>query len=181
MGKEQRENLGTVMKKALFFAFFALIFSACSKNIGEKNHIALNGKNGAADTVTTHFSASNKTLKLESGKPFMLFFTSTACGACDEAVPYMNYFAEKYADRFETIGVMNGNLGFDKGLEVLKAKNINFKVILESKSVEYLSRAVGGIYGTPVFYIYDKDGALKKRFLGLTPQSKIEESIKELF
>ncbi|MDR2081798.1 MAG: TlpA family protein disulfide reductase [Campylobacteraceae bacterium] len=180
MGKEQRKNLGSFVKKTLFFIFLTLVVGACSTNIGEKNHIALNGKNGEADTVTTHFSASNKTLKLANSKPFVLFFISTNCGACDEAVPYMNYFEEKYADRFEVIGVMNGGLRFDEGLAVLKKKNIDFKVITEIKSVDYLSRAVGGIYGTPVFYIYDKDGILKKKFLGLTPQSKLEESIRNI-
>ncbi|MDR1976101.1 MAG: TlpA family protein disulfide reductase [Campylobacteraceae bacterium] len=168
------------IKKAAFLVGIALLFVSCSKNAGEKNHIVLNGKNGEAGTITTYFSASNKTLKIDSGKPFILFFTSTTCGACAEAVPYMNYFEEKYADRFEVIGVMNGDLGLEKGFEVLKAKNINFKVVSEVKSVDYFSRAVGGIYGTPVFYLYDKDGALKEKFLGLTPQNRLEESIKEI-
>jgi thiol-disulfide isomerase/thioredoxin len=168
------------MKKALFFIILTLVFNACSKNIGEKSHIAINGKNGEANAITTHFTASNKTLKIENAKPFMLFFTSVGCGACDEAVPYMNYFEEKYADKFEVIGVMNGDLRLDNGLAVLKEKNINFKVILEMKSVDYLSRAVGGIYGTPVFYMYDKNGMLKEKFLGLTPRNKLEESIKEV-
>ncbi|MDR0666354.1 MAG: TlpA family protein disulfide reductase [Campylobacteraceae bacterium] len=166
------------MKKVLFFVVLSLIFNACSGSIGKKNHIALNGENGEVNTVTTYFTASNKTLKIENAKPFVLFFTSTNCGACDEAVPYMNYFHEKYADNFEVIGVMNGALRFDEGQRILKEKNIKFRVILETKSVSYLARTVGGIYGTPVFYMYDKDGVLKERFLGLTPRNKLEESIK---
>ncbi|MDR2099519.1 MAG: TlpA family protein disulfide reductase [Campylobacteraceae bacterium] len=166
------------MKKVLFFIFSALIFSSCSQNFGEKNHITINGKNGEAGTLKTHFAASNKTLRLNSGKPFIFFFTSANCGACDEAVPYMNYFEEKYADKFEVVGVMNGDLRFDEAFTLLKKKNINFKVITNTKSVDYLSRAVGGIYGTPVFYLYDKNGTLREKFLGLTPQNRLEESIK---
>jgi thiol-disulfide isomerase/thioredoxin len=168
-----------MIKKAVILASALFFILSCSNSVGEKKHIALNGKTSEVSTVITHFSASNKTLQLESGKPFVLFFTSTTCGACAEAIPYMNYFDEKYADKLEVIGIMNGDLGLDKGFEILRAKDINFKVISEIKSVDYFSRAVGGIYGTPVFYIYDKDGVLKKKFLGLTPQSVLEDSIKE--
>ncbi|MDR1614456.1 MAG: TlpA family protein disulfide reductase [Campylobacteraceae bacterium] len=169
-----------MIKKAAVLMAALFFLTACSKNIGEKKHITLNGKNSEVSALVTYFTASNKTLKLESGKPFLLFFTSTTCGACAEAVPYINYFDEKYADKLEVIGIMNGDLGLDKGFELLSAKNINFRVISEIKSVDYFSRAVGGIYGTPVFYIYDKDGVLKKKFLGLTPQSILEEGIKDI-
>lgn len=168
------------MKKIVFFAVLIVILGGCSK-IGEKNHIALDGKNGEVTAVKTYFSASNKTLKIKSGKSFVLFFTSVDCKACAQAVPYMNYFDEKYSDKFEVIGVMNGDFRLDEGYEILRKKNINFKVISEVKSVEYLSRAVGGIYGVPVFYMYDKNGVMKEKILGLVPQSVLEKSIAALF
>jgi cytochrome oxidase Cu insertion factor (SCO1/SenC/PrrC family) len=93
----------------------------------------------------------------------------------------MNFFDEKYAQNFEIIGVMSGGAGFDKDIQVLKNYDIKFKVITDVKSVKYLSHAVGGIYGVPVFYVYDKNGRLVERYLGLTPQNKLEESIKKLF
>jgi thiol-disulfide isomerase/thioredoxin len=164
------------MNKIVLFVCLALFFSSCSKGIGEKNHITLNSQ----IPVKTIFSASNKTLALDGGKPYMFFFFSSDCGACKEAVPYMNFFNEKYADSFEVIGIMGGSLGFDKDMEILKNYDIRFKVISEGKSVDYLSRAVGGIYGVPIFYIYDKDGKLVEKYLGLTPQNKLEESIKSI-
>jgi thiol-disulfide isomerase/thioredoxin len=175
VGKKQRENLGSFMKKILFFAVLIAIFSGCSK-IGEKNHIALNSQT----SITTFFSASNKTITLKENKPFMLFFFSSDCGACKEAIPYINFFDEKYAQNFEIVGVMGGSLGFDKDIEILKNYDIKFKVISDTQSVDYLSRAVGGIYGVPVFYMYDKEGKLANKYLGLTPKNKLEESIKSL-
>ncbi|MDR2341783.1 MAG: TlpA family protein disulfide reductase [Campylobacteraceae bacterium] len=163
------------MKKILFFAVLAIFFNGCSKNIGEKNHIALNSQ----IPIKTIFSASNKTLALEDNRPFMLFFFSSDCGACKEAIAYMNFFDEKYAENFKVIGVMGGSLGLDNDIKLLKNYDIKFKVISDAKSVDYLSRAVGGIYGVPVFYIYDKDGRLTNKYLGLTPQNKLEESVKE--
>ncbi|MDR0762716.1 MAG: redoxin domain-containing protein, partial [Campylobacteraceae bacterium] len=156
------------MKKILFFAVLAIVLSGCLKNIGEKNHIAINSQT----PIKTIFSASNKTLALEDNRPFMLFFFSSDCGACKEAIAYMNFFDEKYADNFKIIGVMGGSLGLDNDIKLLKNYDVRFKVISDAKSVDYLSNAVGGIYGVPVFYIYDKDGKLTNKYLGLTPQNK---------
>jgi hypothetical protein len=76
---------------------------------------------------------------------------------------------------------MGGSLGLDNDIKLLKNYDVRFKVISDAKSVDYLSSAVGGIYGVPVFYIYDKDGKLTNKYLGLTPQNKLEESIKVFF
>ncbi|MDR1285861.1 MAG: redoxin family protein [Campylobacteraceae bacterium] len=163
------------MSKIAFLALSAFLFCSCS-NIGEKNHIVLNDTN----PLKTTFSPSNKTLNINNKRAFMLFFFSTDCGACKEAVPSINFFAQKYSDSFDIIGVMNQSMGFDKDIELLRAQNIIFKVVSDSKSVEYLSRVVGGVYGVPVIYMYDKDGRVSSKFLGLTPQNKLEEEIKKL-
>ncbi|MDR1007371.1 MAG: TlpA family protein disulfide reductase [Campylobacteraceae bacterium] len=163
------------MNKIALFALSALLLCSCS-NIGEKNHIVLND----TSPLKTTFSPSNKTLSLNNKRAFMLFFFSTDCGACKEAIPSINFFAQKYSGSFDIVGIMNGSMGFDSDMELLKAQNITFKVISESKSVEYLSHAVGGVYGVPVIYMYDKDGKVASRFLGLTPQNKLEEEIRKL-
>ncbi|MDR3345983.1 MAG: TlpA family protein disulfide reductase [Campylobacteraceae bacterium] len=163
------------MKNVIFCALLALFICSCSK-VGEKNHIVLN----SATPVKTTFSASNKTLSVNENRPFMLFFFSTDCGACKEELPSINFFTQKYSDQFDVIGVMGGTLGFDKDIELLRAQNIAFKVISDTKSVAYLSKAVGGVYGVPVIYMYDKEGVFASRFLGLTPRKTIEEEVKKL-
>jgi thiol-disulfide isomerase/thioredoxin len=161
--------------KTLFFALTVLFVCSCSK-IGERNHIAFNSDK----PLKTIFSASNKTFAISENRAFVLFFFSTDCAACKEALPYMNFFAKKYEGKVEIIGVMGGSKGFDKDAEFLRTADIRFKVVSDIKSVDYFSRSVGGIYGVPVFYTYDKDGLFSEKFLGLTPRNRLEEAIKKL-
>jgi thiol-disulfide isomerase/thioredoxin len=163
------------IKKAAAIVVLSLVFNACSDGAGVRNHIVLNGES----PLVTKFSAADKTLNV-GDKPFMLFFFSTTCGVCKEEIPYINALLEKYDDRVDIIGVMNGGQGFDKDMEIIKAKNANFRVVTDAKSVAYLANAVGGVFGSPVVYTYDKNGKLSEKFLGLTPQKVLEEGIKKV-
>ena len=47
-------------------------------------------------------------------------------------------------------------------------------------SVDYFSKAVGGVMGVPVIYFFDKDGKMRSKFIGLTPKSVLESAIRSL-
>lgn len=163
------------MRNLSFLLLFALVFIACGD--GSRHHMSLNDKNGF-DTI---YDVSKKELKVMGwDKPYMLFFFSTMCGACEEQVPIINDLIKEYDGSIKVYGVMGDTNGFDGDMFVLKEKNISFSTTSVPKSVSYFSNIVGGVMGTPVTYIFDKNGKITKQFLGLYPKSAFENEIKRL-
>ncbi len=160
------------MKKIVLSAVFALFLAAC----GEGHHMSLNDKNG----FDTSYNVSSKSLKIAGHDgPFALFFFSTTCKACEEQIPVLNELASEFKE-LKIIGVMGGSKGFDSDLEILKDKGVDFTTTSAPKSVSYLSNIVGGVMGTPVTYMFDAQGQLKKQFLGLYPKSAFIAELKQL-
>ncbi|CAE10600.1 TlpA family protein disulfide reductase [Wolinella succinogenes] len=153
-----------------------LWLGGCKEELGEKHHMVLNRDQG----ITTRFSPQQKRLQLSSPKPYLLFFFTASCGACKEAIPYLNAIEEQWGERFEVIGVLGGSRGIKSDLEFLKRHSIRFKVLSDPSSSDYLSRAVGGVMGVPLFFFFDETGAPKEHFLGLVPQRVLEEEVRSL-
>ncbi|MFV0480620.1 MAG: TlpA family protein disulfide reductase [Campylobacteraceae bacterium] len=162
------------MKKLLFLAFIGFLFFGCQSGTTQKNHIVLND----TKPLKTFFSPKDKSIKTDDNSSTLLFFFTTTCGACKEAIPYLNSLHVKYPN-IQIVGILGESRGFDKDLNLLEKYKIDFKVISDIKSVDYFSKAVGGIYGVPIFYFYDKDGKQTDRLLGLVPQNTLENSIKK--
>ena len=141
----------------------------------EKHHITLNDSSG----IDTQFSQPKKRLKI-GDKPYMLFFFGTDCGVCKTAIPDLNLLQKQYGKDVEFIGILGPSKGFDKDIELLKEHNITFKTTSDKVSVDYFSKAVGGVMGVPVIYFFDKDGKMRSKFIGLTPKSVLEGAIRSL-
>ncbi|ANE35677.1 protein disulfide reductase, TlpA family [Campylobacter iguaniorum] len=163
------------MKNLIILAIFGLFLASCGD--GSRHHMSLNDKNG----FDTTYNVEQKELKISGwDKPYMLFFFSTMCGACESQVPIINELIKEYGENIKVYGVMGDTKGFDSDIFVLKEKNINFPTTSVPKSVSYLSSVVGGVMGTPVTYVFDKNGRITKQFLGLYPKSAFEGEIKRL-
>ena len=54
---------------------------------------------------------------------------------------------------------------------MVRQHHIDYDVISDKVSVDYFSKAVGGVMGVPAIFVFDGEGNLKKRFIGLTPKS----------
>lgn len=160
------------MKTLINFVVFAGIFLGC--NAGSTHHMAINDKKGF-DTV---YSLKSKELKIDGWhKPYVLFFFTTSCAACKEQVPILNEISKELGDKVKFVGVLGDARDLGTALEAVKEKNITFITVSSKKSVEYFSNAVGGVMGSPLSVIFDKDGKIVKRFLGLYPKAAF---IKEL-
>lgn len=157
-----------------FMSLLALMISGCV-NEYEKHHITLNDSHG----IDTRFFPSDQRLKI-GDRSYLLFFFGPECGVCKKQIPDLNALREIYADRFEFIGVFGPSKGFDKDMAVLNEHKVKFKTTSDKISVDYFSKAVGGVMGVPAIFVFDKDGKMTNKFIGLTPKNKLESAIKSV-
>lgn len=160
--------------KKIIILFSLLFFMGCGD---ERFHMTLNDENG----FKTTFDGVKKELKIVGwDKPFLLYYFSSDCGACAAQVPILNEIINEYGDKIKVIGILGDTKGFDKDMEILKDKKIKFAVVSNKKSVHFLANAVGGIMGTPVTVIFDKNGKIAKSLLGLYPKTAFDNELKLL-
>lgn len=162
--------------KTLFFALSFLIFIGCNDTLNQRNHIVI----GESNAIQSRFFPHEKRLELSYDKPFVLFFFSKGCGACKEAVPYLNAFAKTYKNSIEIIGILGGSILGDDDIKYLQQNGIDFKVISDPPSNDYFSKAVGGVSGVPLFVFFSKEGFEKKRYLGLVPEPLLKKTFTDL-
>lgn len=162
------------MKKFFIaLAIFTAIFSGCEPKTST-HHMALNDPKG----IDTEFSGGKLQI-IGNDSPFLVFFFSTTCVACSQQVPSLVELGKEF-ENVKFYGIMGNSKGFDKDIEILKAKNVEFMTFSAQSSVDYFSNAVGGIYGVPATFLFDKNGKIAKKYIGLTPKSTIEKDIKIL-
>lgn len=163
------------MKKMITIPMLLFFLIGCGN--GLRHHMALNDEKG----FDTSYDVGKKELKIAGwNEPFILFFFSTLCGACTEQVPSLNTISKEYEGKIKVIGVMGDSLGLTRDIDALHLKDVKFMSISNKKSVDYFSNIVGGVMGTPVTYIFDKDGKIVKTFLGLYPKSAFVKELKLL-
>ena len=158
---------------SIFVAALAAVFVGCGNNGFDRHHISLNSPKG----VDTHYFPEGRRLKTD-GKPYMLFFFGTSCGACVAQAPIVNEIYSEFKDKFGVYGIFGPSLGFDKDIDMVKQHHIVYDVISDKVAVDYCSKAVGGVMGVPAIFVFDGEGNLKKRFIGLTPKNTLMNEIK---
>nr|WP_314888113.1 TlpA disulfide reductase family protein [uncultured Campylobacter sp.] len=156
--------------------FAALAFLGCGNDGFSRHHISLNEPGG----VDTRYFTDGRRLVMGDNKPYMLFFFGTSCGACVAQAPIVNELYSVFKDKFSVYGIFGPSLGFDKDLDIIKHHEIAYSVISDKVSVDYFSKAVGGVMGVPAIFLFDAQGNLKKRFIGLTPKGALESEIRTL-
>ncbi|MBZ7993093.1 conjugal transfer protein TraF [Campylobacter sp. RM9333] len=148
-----------------FLAIFIFLLYACK----DEAMLALNSK----EPIHLSYSAKEQALK-GLNEPFMLFFYTKDCGVCAKQIPILNELSKDY----KIIAVLGGMRDYDMAKESLKG--VTFATIYESLDVEYLSNVVGGVWGVPAMFVYDKDGKMVKKFISLTPKSVLENELNML-
>lgn len=141
----------------------------------KKHHITLNDPNG----IDTQFFPKDQRLKI-GDKPYLLFFFGADCGVCKVQIPALNELYSEFFTKVEFIGVLGPSKGFDKDMALLDEHKVKFKTTSDKVSIDYFSKAVGGVMGVPVIYIFDSDGNIKERLIGLTPKSVLETKLKQV-
>ena len=126
----------------------------------------------AATSDFTLFDTEGNTFTLSSlrGKWVVLDFWATWCGPCLASMPHLKDYYQKYAGKFEIVGIASESeeatwVKMVKDMELPWINVINPQNSTKEKDLTN----VYGIKGFPTYIILDKEGKIHKEYLGAQP------------
>jgi len=105
------------------------------------------------------------------GKVVLLDFWATWCTPCLDEIPHFVEMQQKYATQgFQAIGI-----SMDDGPKPVQTfyseHKLNYPVAIGTAK---LADSFGGILGLPVTFVIDRNGRIRKKFVGATDPKAIE-------
>ena len=126
----------------------------------------------AATPDFTLFDTEGNTFSLSSlrGKWVVLDFWATWCGPCLASMPHLKDYYQKYAGKFEIVGIANQSeeeawVKMVKEMELPWINVINPKGVSKEKDLTNIYN----IEGFPTYIILNKEGKIHKEYLGAQP------------
>lgn len=178
-------------KKNLFFIIsIATLFLGCeSKSEDSTDNEKTIIKNitkysvNRIDSKILNIDIKDKKLKVDEikDKIILLNFFATWCPPCKAEIPHLINLKNKYKDKFE---IISANLG-DKNaklndnttlIEFANEYNINY-IITNSENNFKMADALGGVKTIPTMFLFDLDGNLVQKYIGIVPQEMLETDI----
>ena len=167
------------MARIAFKAFtLALSLFICGGCDFGRDFTALNSE----QSYKFSFNGFEKRLNLGTQKPFVLVFFTKDCGVCKAQIRILNALKRAENSDLKTAQidffiVLNDTANKAEAMLYAQSHDIKFPLFYEKRASEFLSKAVGGIYGVPVLVLFDKQGIQRRLFIGLTPQSVLEKGL----
>jgi len=180
---------GAAVRAAIVIAAFSLAMlpDGCSVKEGAKapGTETSGGGNGASGTSAPEFALQDldgKTVHIAdfAGKVVILDFWATWCPPCRKEIPDFIAMQKKYADQGLAIVGLSVDAGGAHDVRSWEQKeniSINYPVLIAK---EETANAYGGVVGIPTTFVIDRKGKIVKRFVGYTPSSEFEETIRPL-
>ncbi len=117
------------------------------------------------------------------GKIVLLNFWATWCPPCKVEIPHLNKLKEKYSQELEivaiTMGEKKGGLtSKEKLFTFIEEYQINY-IVTNTKTNYDLADAMGGISTIPTMFLFDTNGKLIQKYVGLVPPEMLETDIKK--
>ena len=168
----------------LGFLFFILVLNLI-ENKGTPAGIAVNNQFGVVDIETKLASDfSMNTLDMEEvqlsnlkGKVVVLDFWSSWCAPCIMEAEILSNTYDKYKNMdVEFIGIAIWDAESNVS-EFINKKNINYPIGIDAKGTIAINY---GLTGIPEKYLIDKDGLLRKKFIGPVNEDQLENILMEL-
>jgi cytochrome c biogenesis protein CcmG, thiol:disulfide interchange protein DsbE len=128
----------------------------------------------APDFTITDIQGKKLSLADYKGKVVLLDFWATWCAPCLEEIPHFITMQEKLgAQGFQAIGISMDD--GPKPVEKFYAEHkLNYPVAVGDST---LADSYGGILGLPVTFVINRDGQIRKKFVGATDTALIEQEV----
>lgn len=137
-----------------------------------KPRAAANGE--APDFSVADLDGKKLALADYRGQVVLLDFWATWCAPCLEEIPHFIQMQEKYrAQGFQAIGISMDD-GPKPVQEFYQQHKLNYPVAIGTAK---LADSYGGILGLPVTFVINRDGKIRKKFVGATDPSAIEQEV----
>ena len=112
------------------------------------------------------------------GKVVILDFWTTWCPPCRAEIPHFIELYDEYKDEgLEIIGISMDWNGDRIVAPFVEDNGINYVILLDKDEVANL---YGGIISIPTTFVIDRDGGIRKRYVGYRDKEVFENDIKEL-
>lgn len=173
---EYADMISDDVRNSPFSVIFQNIETQKEKRLKKQQKEATNRMGAIGTDATTPdftlFDTNGNTFSLSSlrGKWVVLDFWATWCGPCIASMPHLKEYYQKYAGKFEVVGVVNDSEEaawekMVKDMELPWINVINPKGVAEEKDLTN----VYDIKGFPTYIILNKEGKIHKEYLGAQP------------
>lgn len=120
----------------------------------------------------TLFDTEGNTFTLSSlrGKWVVLDFWATWCGPCIASMPHLKEYYQKYAGKFEVVGIVSQSEE-EAWVKMVKEMELPWINVInpQNSTKEKDLTNVYGIEGFPTYIILNKEGKIHKEYLGAQP------------
>jgi peroxiredoxin len=152
----------------------ALIPAGCGGST--KDQAAFSGK--APDFELENFAGGKTRLSDYRGKVVLLNFWATWCPPCVAETPDFVNLDKKFRER----GLVILGVSLDQNPRAvlhpfIQKHKIEYPILLADRRV---TNDYGGITSIPTTFLIDREGMIRKQYVGYQPKSVVEEAIKEL-
>ncbi len=162
----------------LLGAFF--LTTAQAKEAQEVQNIELNTTTGQPVTITV--TQNGFLFDKFKGKAVLLDFFGPYCPPCLLEIPHLIEMQKENKDKLQIIGVqVQTQMSNDDLNAFIKEKGINYPVVNLDYAWDLVSfvRANTGWKGQiPYMMVFDKEGNIKRQFIGMVPNETILKYIK---
>ncbi|MEW6455402.1 MAG: TlpA disulfide reductase family protein [Acidobacteriota bacterium] len=167
------------MKKSWYLIFLALPIIALSIFLLNPKSSSNGEGKKAMDFTLSDVEGNKFTLSQFNGNVVILNFFATWCKFCRMEIPHLVELYNQYKDK----GLTVISISVDRNPhEVLKpfiqSYSINFPVLIGEENV--VNEYFGGNQGIPFNVVIDKNGYIRKTYVGVREKSVFENDLKEL-
>jgi len=109
-------------------------------------------------------------LKQQQGQVVLLNFWATWCGPCKLEMPHLQKFYDKYKEKGLVVLAVSTDKAQKAVPPFIEEHKYTFPVLYSDGTVE----SSYSVYGVPIVYLVDRQGAIRYKHMGYTPNNMLE-------